>query len=177
MHGYIANPIIKITTVGCIIETVRSKNAKITSYNRNQHLLLYKLAEQLASGLGRVLECWKCNKLTITQTLMVCLIYTHLPSGAACPQALCIYIRLSNHACVITFTHIHMHARTPTHTHTHTYTHTYTHTHTHMYTLYTHVYTIMQARVLCLIYTHDAQKHTLPKSKYISISKAQVPVL
>ena len=37
------------------------KTLKYTSHNHSQRLLLYKLAEQLTSGLGRFLECQKCN--------------------------------------------------------------------------------------------------------------------
>ena len=37
------------------------ENVKITSHNHSQHLLLYKLAEQSTSGLGRFSECRKCN--------------------------------------------------------------------------------------------------------------------
>ena len=46
-------------------------------------MLLYKPAEQLASGLGRFLECWKYNMLPITQALVLRQIYTHSPSGIA----------------------------------------------------------------------------------------------
>ena len=69
-----------------------------------QCLLLYKLAEQSTSGLGRFLEYWKCNLLVITQAPVVDLISTHSPLGAACPWALCLYIRQSTLSCII---HIH----------------------------------------------------------------------
>ena len=36
---------------------------------------------------------------------MLCLIYTHSPSGAARPRASCVYIRQSTLACVITITY------------------------------------------------------------------------
>ena len=55
----------------------RHRNVKITSHYHSSHLLLYKRAEHLSSGLGRFLECWKCNILVITQALVLCLIYTH----------------------------------------------------------------------------------------------------
>ena len=58
-----------------------------TSHNHSQCLLLYKLAEQSTSGLGRFLECQKCKILVITQALVLCLVYTLLPSGAARPWA------------------------------------------------------------------------------------------
>ena len=34
---------------------------------------------------------------------MLCLTYTHSPSDAAHPQALCVYIKQSTLACVITY--------------------------------------------------------------------------
>ena len=79
------------------------KNIKNTSHNHCQCLLLYKLAEQSTSGLGRFLECWKCNILVIRQALMLYLKYTHSPSGTAHPQASCVYIRQSTLSCVITY--------------------------------------------------------------------------
>ena len=39
---------------------------------------------------------------------MLCLIYTHSPSGAARPRASCVYIRQSTLACVITITYIYI---------------------------------------------------------------------
>ena len=36
---------------------------------------------------------------------MLCLIFTHSPSGAVRPRALCVYIRQSTLACVITITY------------------------------------------------------------------------
>ena len=53
------------------------KMLKNTSHNHCQCLLLYNLAEQWTSGLGRFLECQKYNILVITQALMLCLIYTY----------------------------------------------------------------------------------------------------
>ena len=44
-------------------------------------------------------ECWKRNILVTTQALVLCLIYTHSPSGAVWPQTLCIYIR-PKHSCL-----------------------------------------------------------------------------
>ena len=67
------------------------KNIKSTSHNHCQCLLPYKLADQSTSGLGRFLECQKCNILVITQALMLCLIYTHSPLGTAHPRTLCVY--------------------------------------------------------------------------------------
>ena len=52
----------------------------------------YKLAEQSTLGLGRSLECQKCNIIVITQALMLYLICTHSPLGVACPWASCIKI-------------------------------------------------------------------------------------
>ena len=43
--------------------------------------------------------------LIITQALVLCLISTHSPSGAAHPQASCVYVRQSTLACVITCTY------------------------------------------------------------------------
>ena len=62
------NPIIEITAIGDFIETSANtvKNIKITSHNHNQHLLLYRLAEQSTSGLGRFSEYQKYNILVIT---------------------------------------------------------------------------------------------------------------
>ena len=64
------------------------------------------------------------------------------------------------YACVHT-SHIHI-LCTCAHTHIHTYTHTHTHTHTHTYThtYIVHVIVVTQARVLCLICTHDARGRT-----------------
>ena len=95
-------PIIEINTLKC------HGNVKILSHNHNQYLLLYKAAEHLASGLGRFWECRKWNILVITQALVLCLIYTHSPSGAARPRASCVYIRQSTLACVITITYIYI---------------------------------------------------------------------
>ena len=82
----------------------RHRNVKITSHYHSLHLILYKRAEHLPSGLGKFLECRKCNILVITQALVLCLINTHSPSGAAHPRASCMYIRQSTLACVITYT-------------------------------------------------------------------------
>ena len=81
------------------------RNVKTLSHNHNQYLLLYKAAEHLASSLGRFWECRKWNILVITQALVLCLIYTHSPSGAARPRGSCVYIRQSTLACVITITY------------------------------------------------------------------------
>ena len=47
--------IIEQTSIGYVIETLGNiiKMLKKTSHNHSQHLLLYKLAKQLASGLGK----------------------------------------------------------------------------------------------------------------------------
>ena len=84
----------------------RYRNVKTTTHYHNPHLLLYKPAEHFLSGLGRFLECQKCNILVIIATGIHALpdIYTHSPLGAACPQASCVYIRQSTIACVITYT-------------------------------------------------------------------------
>ena len=95
-HQWLYNLIIEIIAIRYIIYRNVGKcykNIKNTSHNHCQCLLLYKLAEQSTSGLGRFLECRKCNILVITQALVLCLIYMHSPSGAACPPASCIYIR------------------------------------------------------------------------------------
>ena len=42
--------------------------------------------------------------LVITQALVLCLMYMHLPSGTACPWASCVYIGQSSLAFVITYT-------------------------------------------------------------------------
>ena len=104
------NPINGIITIGYFIETLGNviKMLKNISHNYSQHLLLYKLGEQSPSGLGRFLECRKCNILVITQALVLCLIYTHFPSGAACPWASCTYIRQSTLTYVVTYTYIYM---------------------------------------------------------------------
>ena len=127
------------------------KNVKNASHNHYQCLLLYKLAEQWTSGLGRFLQCWKCNILVIsTQALMLCLIYICSRSWVSC-----IYIRQSTLACVITYTYIHIYIHTHTHIyiyyiyiyiyiyiHTYTYIHTYIYIHIYIYIhTYTHIYT------------------------------------
>ena len=63
-----------------------NRKVKITSHNHNQLLLPYKLAEQLASGLGRFIECWKCNMYISYNTCRHwCFAgYMHLPSGTVC---------------------------------------------------------------------------------------------
>ena len=55
MSGYSYNPIIKINAIGNVIETLGNviKALKNISHNHCQCLLLYKLAEQWTSGLGR----------------------------------------------------------------------------------------------------------------------------
>ena len=83
------------------------KNVKNASHNHCQCLLLYKLAEQWTSGLGRFLQCRKCSILVITQAPVLCLIYMHSPLGTARHWALCVYIRQNTLACVITYTYIH----------------------------------------------------------------------
>ena len=40
-----------------------------------------------------------------------------------------------------------------------------------------YVIVITQARVLCLIYTHDARGRAAPEGECVYISKARVPVL
>ena len=82
------------------------KNLKFISQLQSASVNIYKLveqSEQSISGFGNFLECQKYNILVITQALMLCLIYTHLPLGAACPLMLCIDIRQSTLACVITY--------------------------------------------------------------------------
>ena len=101
-YQWLYNPIIKITAsygmlLGNIIKTLKISPTIIVSVC----YYIYKLVEQSNSHLGRFLECWKCNILVITQVLVLCLIYTHLPSGIAYPQGLHVYIRQSTLACVI----------------------------------------------------------------------------
>ena len=66
---------------------------KMLKYPHTQHLLLYKVAEQSNSALGRLLGCWKYNIVVITQALMLCLIYTHSPSGI-------VHIYQAKHSCL-----------------------------------------------------------------------------
>ena len=89
-----------------------NKNVKITSlssHDHNQRLLLYMLAEQLNTCLGRFLECQKCNILVITQSIKSALpdiyIYIHSPLGTVhVPLGIvCICIRQSTLVCVITY--------------------------------------------------------------------------
>ena len=62
---------------------------------------------------------------------MLCLIYTHSPSGTAWPQASCVYIRLSTLACVTTYAYIYIYIynKSMLLTHcNHAYNHNYTYT-------------------------------------------------
>ena len=88
--------------------TVGSGPANIITktHNQNRQPTVYKKGEQYSSGFGRFWECQKCNILVITQALVLCLIYTHSPLGAARPRASCVYIRQSTPACVTTYTYI-----------------------------------------------------------------------
>ena len=89
-HQQLYNPIIeRITSYRIHHRNIRKcyKNVYIISQYHSQHLLLYKLAEQSASSLDRLLEFGKCNILVITQACMLSLI--------------CSYI--CNLACVITY--------------------------------------------------------------------------
>ena len=56
-YEWLYNPIIEISTIGYVIETLGNviKMFKNASHNHCQCLLLYKLAEQSTSGLGRFL--------------------------------------------------------------------------------------------------------------------------
>ena len=45
---------------------------------------------------------YKCYN---TAWLRICLIYTHLPSGAVRPRASCVYIRQTPRGCIITYTY------------------------------------------------------------------------
>ena len=83
-YQWLYNPIIKITAIQYVIE-ILGNVIQMTShmYNHCHSLLLYKLADykQWTSGLVRFLECRTCNILVVTQALVLCLIYMHLPLG------------------------------------------------------------------------------------------------
>ena len=80
-----------------------NRNVKITSlssHDHNQHLLLYMLAEQLSTGLGRFLGCQKCNILVIIQSRVLYLIYIHSPLDTVHVPlgVMCIY--QAKHSCL-----------------------------------------------------------------------------
>ena len=62
---------------------------------------------------------YKCYN---TAWLGICLIYTHLPSGAARPRASCVYIGQTPRGCVITYTYIYIYILY-IYTHVRIYTH------------------------------------------------------
>ena len=69
-YQWLYNPITEISTIGYVIETLGNiiKMLKIPP-TITVSVLLYKLAEQSTSGLGRFLECRKCNILVTYQNL------------------------------------------------------------------------------------------------------------
>ena len=52
LYQWLNIPIIEVTNIGYIIETLENVKILITSHNHNQHLLLYIMAELLSAGLA-----------------------------------------------------------------------------------------------------------------------------
>ena len=102
-YQWLFNPMIERTAIGYIIETLGNviKMSKIpptitvsVCYNISSWAIDFRVEQ--------ILECRKCNILAITQALVLalivlCQIYKHSPLGVVC-----VYIRQSTIACVIT---------------------------------------------------------------------------
>ena len=133
-YQWLYNPIIEITAIGNIIETL-GNIIKMLKISPTITVSVCYYISQLSSGLQvwADFQCRKCNIINIIsyntgtcalsdiyaltlrrcvplgvvhtyQALVHCPIYTHSPSGVACPWVLCIHIRQSTLACVVTYT-------------------------------------------------------------------------